>query len=94
MSNAADTTHEVAGVAIPEGGPFAFPFHLAIPSPNGGMVYATAAGMELRDWFAGQVAAGIVANQRTAGEPGDVARMVAEYSYAIADAMMRVRGGK
>ena len=47
-------------------------------------------GMTLRDWFAGQVMAGIIANQCTA--PFSVIKSaVAERAYELADAMMEAR---
>jgi len=44
-------------------------------------------GMELRDWFAGQALAGLVANTRTT----TFSDIVAEAAYARADAMMEAR---
>lgn len=47
-------------------------------------------GMSLRDWFAGQALAGYMASLREA--VGDhVARVGAEESYRIADAMLMAR---
>ena len=47
--------------------------------------------IELRDWFAGQVACGMAAFSGTAGisyGPGDIAGR----SYVIADALLEARG--
>jgi hypothetical protein len=93
MSDENDTTHRVAGVGLPAGGPFAFPFHVAIPRPDGnGTVYATASGMELRDWFAGQFFAARLANPN--GNQGLTDADMAKFAYERADAMMRARNWK
>lgn len=53
-------------------------------------------GMSLRDWFAGNIAAGMAAHSGTAGMdygPGEIARR----SYEVADALLSARwdgGGK
>lgn len=50
----------------------------------------TEAGMTLRDWFAGQIAAGIAAHSGTAGVsygPHDIAGR----SYQVADALLEAR---
>jgi hypothetical protein len=44
-------------------------------------------GMTLRDWFAGQALAGLIADQSRDGSADDRAR----YAYAYADAMLRAR---
>jgi hypothetical protein len=52
-------------------------------------------GMSLRDWFAGQVLGGLVA--QTAGvfeNTDEYAQAVAHGSYAIADAMLAAQKGK
>ena len=64
---------------INDGGP-AFP----APYNNDGV------GMSLRDWFAGQALAGLLAGR---GSAGDKAPNWANGSYAIADAMLKARGG-
>lgn len=49
-----------------------------------------APGMSLRDWFAGQIAAGMAAHSGTAGisfGPDDIAGR----SYQVADAMLKAR---
>lgn len=86
------TTFTVAGVDLPQDQPYAFPFHVAIPSPNGGTVYATASGMTLRDWFAGQFFAARLANPH--GKPDITDADMAKAAYERADAMMRARGGQ
>ena len=50
-------------------------------------------GMALRDWFAGQVVEGLMAGWPSAlGELPDY-EAVAEYGYALADAMLKAREG-
>ena len=68
-----------------EGGP-AFPHMMA----DGHKDYAP--GMTLRDWFAGQALAGFLASKAhsTSFHPSEDA----EYVYAIADAMLKARGGE
>ena len=49
--------------------------------------------MTLRDWFAGQVAAGMAAYSGTAGVsygPGEIAGR----SYEVADALLKARGAQ
>lgn len=77
-----------------DGGP-AFPW-----SPDGPN-YQTYPGMSLRDWFAGQALAGIIADQegkraiRNAVADSDrFAPQVASVCYLLADAMLAERGGK
>ena len=48
-----------------------------------------ATAMTLRDWFAGQVLAGIIAHSGRVYSPQDIA----EYAYKQADAMISVRRG-
>jgi hypothetical protein len=49
-------------------------------------------GMNLRDWFAGQIVSGITTNAgRNAFEFSKV-KDIAEFSYELADAMMKARG--
>jgi hypothetical protein len=62
---------------INNGGP-AFPF-------DG--YYGETYGMTLRDWFAGQALAGLIADPSRDGSADDRAR----YAYAYADAMLRAR---
>lgn len=50
--------------------------------------YVETGGMDLRDWFAGQVLAGAIANkERGGGSPSDYAL----FAYMIADAMLAER---
>lgn len=70
--------------------PPAFPWAQQEFTLNGG------SGMTLRDWFAGQALAGVIANPDAspmcigAGFHGSKA-MIAEYAYAAADAMIAAR---
>jgi hypothetical protein len=74
-------------MTINDGGP-AFPRHaLKITFPDGSVVPHDP-GMTLRDWFAGQALAGLLANPDTWTEAGGVA------AYRYADAMLRARGVK
>jgi hypothetical protein len=70
---------------IKDGGP-AFP----IPNDDRPGAYEAHPGMDLRDWFAGQIANGMAAYSGTSGVsygPGEIAGR----SYEIADAMLRAR---
>lgn len=62
-----------------DGGP-AFPALYPIEDETGRL------GMSLRDWFAGQALAGILAN--TALVDTKAAKWVAQYAYEIADALL------
>ena len=57
--------------------------------PSGQIAYGRK-GMTLRDWFAGQALTGLLAGR---GNNGDKAPNWANVSYAIADAMLKARGG-
>jgi len=57
--------------------------------PSGQIAYGRK-GMTLRDWFAGQALAGLLAGR---GNNGDKALNWANVAYAIADAMIKARGG-
>ena len=57
--------------------------------PSGQIAYGRK-GMSLRDWFAGQALSGLLAGR---GSAGDKAPNWANGSYAIADAMLKARGG-
>lgn len=67
---------------INDGG-FAFPLHVADGSDG-----FWSNGMSLRDWFAGQALAGLLARGVDAGIPWGV---LAEGAYRIADAMLAER---
>lgn len=54
--------------------PYAFPVHAAVQTPSG-VAHITSAGMTLRDYFAGQALAGMMAN----------------VAYRVASAMLRAR---
>lgn len=70
---------------IDNGGP-AFPVADSV-YPNGQIQYGFT-GMTLRDWFAGQALAGLLANATLGSEPaGEIAR----WSYETADAMLAER---
>lgn len=61
----------------------------AFPIPDEGQGWGSA-GMSLRDWFAGQIAAGMAAHSGTAGisyGPGEIAGR----SYEVADALLAAR---
>ena len=69
---------------INDGGP-AYPFPSTV-TPAGDVQHGWL-GMTLRDWFAGQALAGLIADQSRDGSADDRAR----YAYAYADAMLRAR---
>lgn len=76
---------------IDDGGP-AFPdFFDYSKHGAGGVIVAKAGGLSIRDWFAGQALVGIgmwcPSNVVGAERP----RAVAEYAYAVADAMIAAR---
>jgi len=48
-------------------------------------------GMTMRDWFAGQSISAVMAKITGAGTVNEVATLVAETAYAIADAMLARR---
>lgn len=61
----------------------------AFPIPDEGQGWGSA-GMTLRDWFAGQIAAGMAAHSGTSGVsfgPHDIAGR----SYQVADALLKAR---
>lgn len=64
---------------IEDGGP-------AFPVPDEGQGWG-AAGMTLRDWFAGQALAGMLADPNVPGKP----RQTSEAAYELADAMLAAR---
>lgn len=71
--------------------------------PNGGPAFAHGnpehggdPGMSLRDWFAGQALAGIIANSNTPDQMIGLGftgskELLANYAYAAADAMLAAR---
>lgn len=64
-----------------------------IPCTNLPGSYAAQPGMTLRDWFAGQIAAGMAAFSGTAGicyGPSEIAGR----SYQVADAMLAARAAR
>lgn len=71
-----------------DGGP-AFPEAIAV-SPAGN-VYPGMSGMSLRDWFAGQALAHALNIIDFIDDTS--ASAAAKYSYDIADAMLKARGG-
>ena len=77
-------------MAKPDGGP-AFPSAVAI-GPAGDVYEGVDGGMTLRDWFAGQALAGLLANpsREEAGTRPAEAHYAAA-SYLIADAMLAER---
>ena len=81
---------------IDDGGQ-AFPSHPALYSSAD---QAEAQGMSLRDWFAGQALAGMMANQRLLYllvpknmSQNEADELVARQAYASADAMIAARKG-
>ena len=64
--------------------------------PSGQIAYGRK-GMTLRDWFAGQALAGMAASsywaENVQANRQDYMKPVAESAYAIADAMLKARGG-
>ena len=74
---------------IDDGGP-AFPCSVAV-APSGDVYGSDYFGgcMSLRDWFAGQALAGMLANDSNQSAEGD-----ARVAYLIADAMLAARKGK
>lgn len=67
-----------------DGGP-AFPVE---QKHDDGTLFYASKGMSLRDWFAGQALAGLIANTKTVGTEADLA----DDSYKYADAMLAARG--
>lgn len=67
-------------------GGFAFPTS-EIRAPNGMVISPGSDGMSLRDWFAGQALAGLLANKY------DVPDSAAFQAYRFADALLAARKG-
>lgn len=81
---------------IDDGGP-AFPGGVAGPEYGNQAGNPMEEGMSLRDWFAGQVLAGIVANVAVLvdfGNSGEHISGVAPLCFCIADAMIETRKEK
>lgn len=71
--------------------PYAFPVHAAVQTPSG-VAHITSAGMTLRDYFAGQALAGMMANERTNGGTIHSGQQdMANVAYRVASAMLRAR---
>lgn len=83
------------GAAVPEAGVSDSTqiYFAPLPKPDGGSAFPTSAspfancGMSLRDWFAGQALAGILADHEYNPAPD----VIAEDAYDIADAMIARR---
>ena len=60
---------------------------LAFPNAVPNEFYDYSDGMELRDWFAGQALAGLLANPQRDLYPEDLAA----HTYEIAEAMLKAR---
>ncbi len=73
---------------LKDGGP-AFGQFSAKPVKGGVMVYQSSGGMSLRDWFAGQALAGMLADPGVRGP--DIAEAAASDAYTFADAMLEAR---
>lgn len=71
----------------PADGGAAFPSHLHEPVNPGD--HDPQAGMSLRDWFAGQALAGLVANKITLAASD--AKRIPELAFVIADTMLAER---
>ena len=56
----------------------------AFPKPPSSFTATVQNGMSLRDWFAGQAIVGLAMDKN----PAD---MIAEWAYAVADAMLEAR---
>ena len=74
------------------GGP-AFPIHPDLPNRVGCINSESDAGMSLRDWFAGQALAGILATYQGPKLQLPLANDAADWAYAYADAMLEARNG-
>lgn len=70
------------------GGP-AFPQHRFEPTNGGGGYWTQVGGMTLRDWFAGQALAGMLADPNVRG--GDIFTTCSADAYRFADAMLEAR---
>lgn len=78
-----------------DGGP-AFPV-ADVYNKDGNGITEGAHGMSLRDWFAGQALAGLLAGGLGDTIPHDdvtAGQQAADFSYGYADAMLKARGPK
>ena len=73
-----------------DGGP-AFPSDTPIEFYESGETKRRASGMTLRDWFAGQALAGILANSDFIRATKESGMSMSENAYAYADAMLKAR---
>lgn len=78
---------------LPKSDLYAFPLHMCVeePAPNGGksVTYWSTAGMTLRDYFAGEALAGMLADPDSDGDPASFG----DRAYMYADAMLKARQG-
>ena len=75
-----------------DGGP-AFPSEYRTQDSDGHPCVARSEGMSLRDWFAGQAMCLLIQPfTNTPREEHADAKLVSEYAYEIADAMLAARG--
>ena len=72
------------------GGP-AFPTHGGAGGDDDPRNHTLGGGLSMRDWFAGQALAGIMANPELDGAGS--AKQAAVVAYQAADAMLAARGG-
>ena len=77
-------------MSAPKDGGGAFPQFSLNPVSDGATLLAATGGMTLRDWFAGQALAGIIAQTPTA----ESAALFAREAYVAADAMLAAREAK
>ena len=78
-----------------DGGP-AFPRPMSVDSDTATIV-ASQQGMSLRDWFAGQALAGLLAADTAGSVSSDMGEVTARYAgvaYRLANAMLEARGGE
>jgi hypothetical protein len=65
----------------------------AFPTTSDNAPSSGSKGLELRDYFAARVLSGLLANPSTKVEDNDAIRSISEFSYDLADAMMKARDG-
>ena len=73
-----------------DGGP-AFPNTSKVHAGYGGESYG---GMSLRDYFAGQALVGLLAMPASLDGMGKTDKLIAQYAYAVADAMLAARDAR